>query len=317
MILRTNVKLNLGLRVLGRRADGYHDLETRFVPCDAFGDMLEVEPLALDTTDARRRRGTLGEEPLIMRPKGRQPEDPAEWLEISGPEYRGWNPADDLVAKAWRLLHDEFGIPAVKARLEKKSPVGAGLGGGSADGAFMLKALNEMFSLGLSEDALAARAAHLGSDCAFFAYNRPMFATGRGEILEPFDIDLSAYRFEIAIPEGVSVSTREAYAGLDAPARPDSPARSYRPESTDGGDDSGHFCSYRPENRDGSSTIPLREALKLPIGQWRDAVVNDFERSVFPLHPEIAALKAEMYEKGAIFAAMTGSGSAVFGIFSA
>ena len=290
MILRTNVKLNLGLRVLGRRPDGYHDLETLFVPCDAFGDILEVEP-------------------LMTRPKGCHPEAPACRLEISGPEYRGWAPEDDLVAKAWRLLREETlqdpalsaicpgGLPAVHVRLEKHSPVGAGLGGGSADGAFMLKALNDLFGLGLSEDALATRAARLGSDCAFFIYNRPMFATGRGEVLEPFDIDLSGYRIEVAIPEGVAVSTREAYAGLDGEAR-----SSVRP------------CSSRPESRDGSSTPSLLEALKLPVEQWKDAVVNDFERSVFPLHPEIAALKAEMYAKGAVYAAMTGSGSAVFGI---
>ena len=290
MILRTNVKLNLGLRVLGRRPDGYHDLETLFVPCDAFGDILEVEP-------------------LMTRPKGCHPEAPACRLEISGPEYRGWAPEDDLVAKAWRLLREETlqdpalsaicpgGLPAVHVRLEKHSPVGAGLGGGSADGAFMLKALNDLFGLGLSEDALATRAARLGSDCAFFIYNRPMFATGRGEVLEPFDIDLSGYRIEVAIPEGVAVSTREAYAGLDGEAR-----SSVRP------------CSSRPESRDGSSTPSLLEALKLPVEQWKDAVVNDFERRVFPLHPEIAALKAEMYAKGAVYAAMTGSGSAVFGI---
>ncbi|MBO4427103.1 MAG: hypothetical protein J5771_01275 [Bacteroidales bacterium] len=195
----------------------------------------------------------------------------------------------------------------------------------------MLKALNEMFALGLSEDALAARAARLGSDCAFFIYNRPMFATGRGEILEAFDIDLSGYRFEIAIPEGIAVSTREAYMGLDASVRSDRPGRSaqpdssdlshlpdrsYRPETTDGGNDSGQFCSYRPESRDGGSATPLREALKLPVEQWKDAVVNDFERSVFPLYPKIAELKEEMYAKGAVYAAMTGSGSAVFGIFA-
>ena len=276
MILRTNVKLNLGLRVLGRRPDGYHDLETLFVPCDAFGDILEVEP-------------------LMTRPKGSGPEAPACRLEISGPEYRGWSPEDDLVAKAWRLLREETlqdpalsaicpgGLPAVHVRLEKHSPVGAGLGGGSADGAFMLKALNDLFGLGLSEDALAERAARLGSDCAFFIYNRPMFATGRGEVLEPFEIDLSGYRIEVAVPEGVAVSTREAYAGLDGAIR---------------------------------STTSLREALKLPVEQWKDAVVNDFERSVFPLYPAIAALKQQMYAKGAVYAAMTGSGSAVFGIFA-
>ena len=253
MILRPNVKLNLGLKVLGRRADGYHDLETLFVPCDAFGDVLEVVP----AEDFK--------------------------LELCGPEYRGWAPEEDLVAKAWRLLADEFGIPAVKVRLEKNSPVGAGLGGGSADGAFMLKGLAEMFGLGLSEDEIAARAARLGSDCAFFVYNRPMFATGRGEVLEPFDLDLSGYRFEVVVPEGVSVSTREAYAGLKLPL--------------------------------GGTALQLREALALPIEQWHNAVVNDFEGSVFQGHPEIAALKAEMYAKGAVYAAMTGSGSAVFGIF--
>lgn len=254
MILRTNVKLNLGLRVLGRRPDGYHDLETLFVPCDAFGDVLEVLP-ADDFS-----------------------------LELTGPEYRGWSPEDDLVAKAWRLLRDEFGIQAVNARLEKRSPVGAGLGGGSADGAFMLKALNELFGLGLSEDSLAARAAHLGSDCAFFAYNRPMFATGRGEILEPFDIDLSGFRFEVVVPEGVSVNTREAYKGVD---------------------------SYGF-----SAETPLKECLQKPIEYWKEEVVNDFERSVFPLYPAIAELKQLMYAKGAVYAAMTGSGSAVFGIFA-
>ena len=338
MTVYPNVKLNLGLRVLGRRPDGYHELETLFVPCDAFHDRLDLEP-------------------LMERSQGCQSQAQAFKLDISGSQYRGWAPEDDLVARAWRLLRDETladpalaalcpgGLPPVRARLEKNSPVGAGLGGGSADGAFMLLALNEMFGLGLPKERLAALAARLGSDCPFFIYNSPMFATGRGEILEPFALDLSGYRIEVAIPEGVAVSTREAYAGLDAAL----PAPSGKREATAEGAgaspadrlapldptalrspllrDSGSpemssflGCTRGWHGSAGPATaplqhLPLREALALPVGQWRDAVANDFERSVFPAHPEIAALKAQMYDRGAVYAAMSGSGSAVFGIF--
>lgn len=324
MTVYPNVKLNLGLRVLGRRPDGYHELETLFVPCDAFHDRLEISPA---TTFS---------------------------LEISGPQYRGWDPESDLVAKAWRLLREETlrdpalaalcpgGLPPVQARLEKNSPVGAGLGGGSADAAFMIRALNDIFSLELDDAALAALAARLGSDCPFFIYNAPMFATGRGEVLEPFALDLSGYRIEVAIPEGVAVSTAEAYAGLDA-AQPASagsdvaklagagPADPCHPRHRERGD---RIAVGSSEARRSAGpapagaqplplreaplfpeTLPLRKALALPVAQWRDAVVNDFERSVFPAHPEIAALKAQMYTRGAVYAAMSGSGSAVFGLF--
>lgn len=257
MTVYPNVKLNLGLRVLGRRPDGYHELETLFVPCDAFHDRLEISPSESFS------------------------------LKIVGSSYGNWPVEKDLVARAWMLFRDEFGIDPVSVLLEKNSPVGAGLGGGSADAAFMIRALNDIFSLELDDAALAAIAARLGSDCPFFIYNSPMFATGRGEILEPFALDLSGYRIEVAIPEGVAVSTAEAYAGLDATQPSCAPC------------------------------LPLREALALPVAQWRDAVVNDFERSVFPAHPEIAALKAQMYARGAVYAAMSGSGSAVFGLFPA
>lgn len=295
MTVYPNVKLNLGLRVLGRRPDGYHELETLFVPCDAFHDRLEITP--------SEAAGTVS---------GGSAPEAAFSLEISGPQYRGWAPDSDLVAKAWRLLREETlrdsalaalcpgGLPPVRACLEKNSPVGAGLGGGSADGAFMLLALNEMFSLGLSKARLAAIAARLGSDCPFFIYNAPMFATGRGEILEPFALDLSGYRIEVAIPEGVAVSTAEAYAGLDAT------------QPSCAGSDVAKLAGAGPAR---VQPLPLREALALPVEQWRDAVVNDFERNVFPAHPEIAALKAEMYARGAVYAAMSGSGSAVFGLF--
>lgn len=252
MILHPNVKLNLGLRVLGKRPDGYHDLESLFIPFDGFRDELCLEPAE-----------EFG-------------------IEIGGPCYRGWDPAEDLTARAWRLLNARFGIPPVKIRLTKTSPVGAGLGGGSADGAFALKGLSEMFALGLSEEVLADFAARLGSDCPFFIYNRPMLASGRGEILEPFDIDLSSYRIEVIVPEGVAVSTKEAYAGLKA-----------------------------------VKTSSFRNVLRLPIEQWRGALVNDFERSVFPRHPEIAAIKEDFYRRGAVYASMSGSGSSVFALFPA
>jgi 4-diphosphocytidyl-2-C-methyl-D-erythritol kinase len=261
MTVYPNVKLNLGLRVLGKRPDGFHELETLFIPCDAFRDELEIEPSA-----------EFG-------------------IRVGGPAYRGWDPAGDLTARAWELLHAEYGIPPVKIRLVKNSPVGAGLGGGSADGAFALRALSDMFSLDLLDSDLASLAARLGSDCPFFIYDRPMFATGRGEVLEPFDIDLSGFRIEVAVPEGVAVSTREAYAGLDAE------------------------LPVQGEGASSERRATLREVLGRPVSEWRELLTNDFERSVFPLHPEIARLKNDFYAKGATYAAMSGSGSAVFALF--
>lgn len=254
MTVYPNVKLNLGLRVLGKRPDGYHELESLFIPWDGFRDELRVEPAT------------------------------EFWIEIGGPCYRGWDPSEDLTARAWRLLQDEYRIGPVRISLTKNSPVGAGLGGGSADGAFALRALSDLFGLGLSDDALAALAARLGSDCPFFIYNRPMFVSGRGDVLEAFDIDLSGYRIEVAVPEGVAVSTREAYAGIDGMPL-------------------------------GGNTSTLRKVLRSPVTSWRGRLVNDFERSVFPAHPEIAALKERFYADGATYASMSGSGSAVFALF--
>ncbi len=258
MKLFPNVKLNLGLRVIRRRPDGYHDIETLFVPYDGYADELQIE-----RSDAFS-------------------------IEVSGPCYTGWDASGDLTARAWKMLSDELGIGPVAIRLTKNAPVGAGLGGGSADAAFTLRALDALFGLGLGDAALAAYAARLGSDCPFFVYNRPMLAGGRGELLEPFDIDLSSYRIEVAIPEGVAVSTREAYAGLNI----DSSA-------------SGHAAPG----------LPLSEILRLPVSSWKNLLVNDFERSVFPAHPEIAALKEDFYARGAAYSAMSGSGSAVFALF--
>lgn len=254
MIRYPNVKLNLGLRILRRREDGFHELQSLFIPCHAFRDELEIAPSERFA------------------------------ISISGSAYTGWDPAEDLCAKAWMLMEKEYGIGPVSIRLEKNSPVGAGLGGGSADAASTLEALCEIFSLGLGKERLAGLAAQLGSDCPFFIYNRPMLASGRGEVLEPFHIDLSGYSISVEIPEGISVSTKEAYGGLDLSAA--------------------------------GASAPITEVLKSPVAQWRDRLVNDFEPSVFAAHPQIAALKQRMYDRGAVYAAMSGSGSAVFGLFS-
>lgn len=252
MITYPNCKINLGLHVVGKRADSYHDLETIFVPVFDFCDKLEIT-----------------EGPLSMVQDG---------IVLDNA------PEDNLCMKAWRLLHEEFGIPTVSIRLKKSIPFGAGLGGGSSDAAFTLRMLNEMFSLGMTDSELEKRAARLGADCAFFIKNQAAYATGIGDILEPLALDLSNYCIKIEIPEGEHVSTKEAYSGL-------SPFT---------------FHLSRPD---------LREAVKKPLEQWRDLIVNNFEASVFPSHPAIATLKEKMYRRGALYASMTGSGAAVFGIF--
>ena len=206
-------------------------------------------------------------------------------ITIARAEGVDWNPLSDLCAKAYLLLAEDFDLPPVKIFLEKTVPVGAGLGGGSADAAFTLKALNELFSLGLSTSKLSEYASRLGSDCSFFIWNRPMFGTGRGEILEPFDLDLSGYDLKVLVPEGVSVSTAEAYRGI-------------APRCTEAG-----------------ATGDLKDSLKLPVEQWKGRVVNDFEKTVFALHPELEAIKESLYDSGAVYSAMSGSGSSVFALY--
>lgn len=253
MKVRTNVKINLGLNVLRKRPDGYHDLETLFVPYDGFGDELEIE------------------------------EAPAMSVDISPCD---WDPLKDLTVRAWGLLAEDFDIPPVRISLRKGAPVGAGLGGGSADAAFALKCLNALFGLGLSDSDLAGYASRLGSDCAFFVYNRPMIGQGRGEILSDYPLDLGGRKIRVVVPDGISVSTREAYGGI-----------------------------VPRENRPGEDGVSLREALSRPMDEWRGCVVNDFETTVFKAHPELADLKSRLYSEGALYASMSGSGSALFGIF--
>lgn len=285
MIVKTNVKLNLGLGVLRKRPDGFHDIETLFVPCFDFGDTLEI----ITADDYSRTSAALfakygtAEYPDDGRLVQGISEDGKLMITIAREEGVDWNPLKDLCAKAYGVLAEDFELPPVKIFLEKTAPVGAGLGGGSADAAFTLKALNELCGLNLSDQRLSEYAARLGSDCSFFIFNRPMIGSSRGEVLEPYDIDLSEYEIQVLIPEGVAVSTAEAYKGIV------------------------------PREKAGS--LGLMEALALPVTEWKDNLVNDFEATVFKAHPELAAIKQSLYDSGAVYASMSGSGSALFALY--
>ena len=252
MITFPNAKINLGLNVVEKRPDGYHNLETIFYPIH-LEDALEVVPL-----------------------NGNQQEYD---LKISGTPIDG-SPEDNLVVKAYRLLKQDFDLPPIHIYMYKHIPLGAGLGGGSSDAAFMIKLLNEKFGLGLSVGQMEAYAARLGADCAFFIKDRPVFATGIGNEFTPIDLSLKGM-YIVLVKPAIAVSTREAYAGVE-PRRPET---------------------------------SLLELVRRPIEEWKDCVVNDFERSVFRAHPEIAAIKDKLYDMGAVYASMSGSGSTVYGIF--
>lgn len=252
MILRANCKINLGLDILRRRADGFHDLETVMFPVRGLYD--EVEVVRTDASGVTFR---------------------AEGLAVD------CAPEANICLKAFRLMQRRYGVDGVAIRLDKRVPFGAGLGGGSADGTAVVLAVNELFGLGLSEAELIARAAELGSDTAFFVRNTPQLCTGRGEVMEPFAVDLTGMRLVIVKPDE-GVSTREAYAGV-------------RPRV--------------PET-------PLAERLGRPVGEWQGVVTNDFEAHILAAHPAIRAAKEHLLAAGAVYASMSGSGSAVFGLFA-
>lgn len=197
-----------------------------------------------------------------------------------GMEIAG-SPEDNLVAKAYSLLDKEFHLPPVEIHLYKHIPSGAGLGGGSSDAAFILKLLNEQFHLNLSEEQLEIYAATLGADCAFFIKNKPVYAEGIGNIFSPIELSLKGYQIMIVKPD-VFVSTREAFANIHP---------------------------HHPE-------YPVKEVIRRPVAEWKDTLINDFEASVFPQHPVIGEIKQELYNQGAIYASMSGSGSSVFGLFA-
>ena len=276
MICYPNVKINLGLKVLRKREDGYHDLETLFLPYPAIADCLEIitgDDFSRTLSGLRERYPSL---PQAIS------EDGKLMITLARREGVDWDPLKDLTAKAYFLLNEQYDLPPMKIYLEKLSPVGAGLGGGSSDAAFALRMISTLVNLELSDEQLASYAAQLGSDCAFFIYNRPMFGSGRGEVLEPFDLDLKGYRIEVFIPEGIAVSTADAYRGI---------------------------VPHEPE-------VPLKEILQRPVTSWKACLDNDFEQTVFAKYPALATVKAELYKKGAIYAAMSGSGSAFFGIYT-
>lgn len=277
MITNPNVKINLGLNILRKREDGFHDLETLFVPYFGIHDTLEI---IVGDDYSRTSAVIFGKYAPEMIAQGIS-EDGRLMITIARAEGVDWDPLKDLTAKAYYILAEDFKLPPVKIFLEKTSPVGAGLGGGSADAAFALKMLNELCGLGLSDKQLADYASRLGSDCPLFIYNRPMIGEGRGEILSEYPLDLSGYDLQVLTPEGVAVSTKEAYAGI----------RPHLPE------------------------IPLREALTRPVEEWSHVLFNDFEETVFANHPELAAIKRSLYESGAVYACMSGSGSALFALY--
>lgn len=256
MIVFPNCKINLGLNIVNRRVDGYHDLETVFYPVTGLHDALEIIPIDHPSTGS-----------CMLHLYGTNIECESE---------------KNLVVKAYRLLQEFYpDLPHVDIHLYKHIPSGAGLGGGSADAAYMLKLLNNLFELHINSEQLERYAALLGADCAFFIQNQPTHATGIGDVFFPIELSLKDYQIIIVKPN-VSVSTKEAFA---------------------------HIQPKRP-------TESIVDVLQSPINEWRHRLFNDFEASIFPQHPEIEALKLQLYEKGAEYASMSGSGSSVFGIFN-
>ena len=248
MIVFPNAKINLGLHVLRKRTDGYHDIDTCMYPIP-LREALEIIPAQ------------------------------SFYFTHSGIPIPGTSD-HNLIVKAFELLLADFPkLTAVAAHLHKNIPIGAGLGGGSADAAFALKLLNGLFSLGLSQKQLEDYASQLGSDCPFFVQNKAQMATGRGEKLEPISVDLAGNWIYLIHP-GIHIGTKEAYAGI------------------------------KPTERD----LDLKAILKAQ-SSWKSELVNDFEKGIFSNYPEIAAIKTKLYNAGAWYAAMSGSGSAVFGLF--
>jgi 4-diphosphocytidyl-2-C-methyl-D-erythritol kinase len=250
MIVFPNAKINLGLNVTERRSDGFHNIETVFYPIKLC-DILEI-------VESENAGSTLFNSGIII----------------------NCNTQNNLCIKALQLIKTDFRIPEVNIYLHKNIPFGAGLGGGSADAANVLIALNKMFDLNISDRKLMQYAAHIGSDCPFFIKNTPQLACGRGEILKDIEIDLSRYYF-VLIKPNIFVATAQAYADI-------------KPQ--------------QPKMR-------ISEAVSKPIEEWKYFLKNDFETAIFAQFPEIKEIKAMLYSRGAIYASMSGSGSSVYGIF--
>jgi 4-diphosphocytidyl-2-C-methyl-D-erythritol kinase len=246
-----NSKINLGLNIVSKRGDGFHNLETAFLPIP-FEDCLEIER----TTNPSS-------------------------LTVSGLVIEGAI-EDNLCWKAYDILNKEFNLPGVDIKLHKQIPSGAGLGGGSSDAAFTLKILNEKFKLGLDRTQVLGFASQLGSDCPFFIINQPCLGTGKGEILEEIRIpELNGLSILLVMP-GIHISSGWAFHQIN-PRKPQE---------------------------------PIREIIKKPIKSWKESLINDFEEPVFNAYPELKNIKESLYQAGALYASLTGSGAAVYGIFS-
>ena len=243
-------KINLGLHILNRRADGFHNIETVFYPLKTVTDVLEIIPSEQFDFQCY---GTL----------------------INGKE------TDNLAVKAYRLMQEHYQLPPVSVSLLKKIPAGAGLGGGSSDAAAVLVLLNQLFHLHLDNETLKSHAATLGSDCSFFIEGTPAFASGRGENLVPYPCPELETKHIVVVKPAIHISTAEAYAGCQ-PSQP----------KTD-----------------------LREIMQKPVSSWKSLLRNDFEKTLFSAHPRLAEIKETLYQKGALYASLSGSGSALFGIF--
>jgi 4-diphosphocytidyl-2-C-methyl-D-erythritol kinase len=248
MIHFPNAKINIGLQITEKRPDGFHNLESCFYPVP-LNDLLEIIPA------------------------------PETSFESSGADIPG-DASTNLCLRAYERLKVDFDLPPIQMYLHKLIPIGAGLGGGSADAAFTLRLLNEQFGLALSIEQLETYARRLGSDCAFFIQNRPLYCFEKGDRFQDIDVSLRGYTIVLVYPN-LAISTAEAYANV----RPRKPASS------------------------------LRTLLQAPVGTWRNTIRNDFETSLFPIYPILHAVKQELYQAGAVYASMSGSGSTIYGIF--
>lgn len=251
MIFFPNAKINIGLFVTGKRIDGFHNIETIFYPVPLY-DALEI----ISSPDGRFHFSASG-------------------LSVPG------KPDDNLLIKAWLMLQKEFGLLQVHVHLHKVIPMGAGLGGGSADAAFAIRLINQHFNLGLSDEKMMHYALQLGMDCPFFIENAPAFARERGDNMAKVKLNLSG-KFLVIVKPSFHVSTAEAYAGIK-PAKPE---------------------------------FSLKAVITKPVDQWRNFLKNDFEMFVFSRYPEAEAMKNDLYKYGAEYASMSGSGSALYGIFN-
>ena len=251
MEIRANCKINIGLDVLRRRADGFHDLSTVMVPVHELYDVVDVVP----------------SDEMCLEQRGLVVDCPAE---------------KNLCVRAARLMQRYYNVGNVTITLDKRVPFGAGLGGGSSDATAVIMAINDIFGLNLPEEELIARAAEIGSDTAFFVRNTPQLCTGRGEIMTPISLPISGLWLAVVKPAGEGVSTAEAYGGVK-PAEP---------------------------------IEPLEQRLQQPVDEWQGVVKNDFEPHIFAAHPIVGELKQRLLDAGAIYASMSGSGSALFGLFA-